>query len=814
MNKRITSLLLCFVMVLTMLATAVPALAAGPVKISMTADKAEASPGETITYTVTLGEVSRFDSMRFELSIPAGLTFVTGSGKLADNLRETLDCVDTAWTESTKIFYITLCSEGTGYTSSTPTELMKFQCKVDEGATGSLKIEFIMEPNDCYDSDYENFDVTKETPNITVVAAPKPATGITLNKSAITLDEGSFETLIATVTPSDTTDSVSWTSSNEAVATVDGTGKVTAVTRGTATITVKAGEKTASCVVTVACAHAHASNVPAEDSTCTVKGWDAYDKCDDCGAILTADGKIPYLALALHNYSDEVKKADALKTAGTCKDDAVYYYSCAVCGAVENNDAHTFLGDKDAANHTGGTYKLNQKEATCKEEGYTGDTYCTGCNVKLADGTDIGKSAHNPAGVWSHNETKHWKECTNVVGCGVKLNEADHSSTGANVATCQHKAVCDVCGTPYGELAAHDYATVWSHDDTNHWHACTVCGLQKDVTAHVFDQEVASDAFIATAATCTEKATYFKSCVCGAKGTETFAYGTALGHTEGSEWQSDADNHWHICSVAGCGTVIESSKAAHSATGTNVATCQHKAVCDVCGAEFGEYTAHDPATVLTGDATGHWYACRTAGCTERFGFAAHTPDRDEATETEAVTCSDCGYVITPALGHTHSLSKVDAVPATCTENGTIEHYKCEGCGKLFADDSASEELTADRIVTAATGHDYEWKIDKEATATEAGSKHKECKNCGDSKPAVEIPATGEPEDPVDPIDPVDPADPADPVDPADPEEPAKPEKPDTPQTGDSSHMILWVTLLLVSGGAVVGATVYSRKKKA
>ena len=42
----------------------------------------------------------------------------------------------------------------------------------------------------------------------------------------------------------------------------------------------------------------------------------------------------------------------------------------------------------------------------------------------------------------------------------------------------------------------------------------------------------------------------------------------------------------------------------------------------------------------------------------------------------------------------------------------------------------------------ATGHTYEWVIDKEATATEKGSKHEECKFCHDKKAAVEIPATG------------------------------------------------------------------------
>ena len=304
MNKRITSLLLCLVMIVSLLVTAVSVFAAGSVKFTMTSDKAKASPGDTITYTVTMGEVSRFDSLKYKLSIPEGLTFVAGSGKLADNLKETLNCVDTAWTESTKVFYITKCSDGIGYTSTTPTELMTFQCKVDDGATGSLKIEFIIEPNNCFDSDYDNIAFTTETPSITITAAPKPATSITLNKSELTLTAGESTSLTATVTPEGSTDAVVWSSSKTDVATVDATGKVTAVAPGEAIITATAGTKKATCTVKVEaapCTHNSLTPVPAKDSNCTEKGWDAYKKCDQCGKLFDMNGnllaEIPYRAL-------------------------------------------------------------------------------------------------------------------------------------------------------------------------------------------------------------------------------------------------------------------------------------------------------------------------------------------------------------------------------------------------------------------------------------------------------------------------------------------------------------------------------------
>ncbi len=85
-----------------------------------------------------------------------------------------------------------------------------------------------------------------------VVTVAVPIQSITLNKSELTLTKGQSETLVATLKPEDTSDNtVTWSSSNQTVATVDSNGKVTAVGGGKATITAKAGGKSASCVVTV-----------------------------------------------------------------------------------------------------------------------------------------------------------------------------------------------------------------------------------------------------------------------------------------------------------------------------------------------------------------------------------------------------------------------------------------------------------------------------------------------------------------------------------------------------------------------------------
>lgn len=90
-------------------------------------------------------------------------------------------------------------------------------------------------------------------------------------------------------------------------------------------------------------------------------------------------------------------------------------------------------------------------------------------------------------------------------------------------------------------------------------------------------------------------------------------------------------------------------------------------------------------------------------------------------------------------------------------------------------------------------HSFKWVIDKEPTATRKGSKHEECTVCGYKKAAVAIPAKGSTVKPSD--------------------QPDKSGKIASSNTGDSSDPVLWSALLFISGGAVIGTTVVSRKKK-
>lgn len=302
MNKRISSLLLCLAVIAVMLASAVPVSAAGSsCTYTVEADKTTAIPGDTITFTVYMQQTGTQTTLEAHLVIPSGLTFVDGSGALTSGIRETLgwDAVD--WTpDPSKIL------NGYGAIAYTGTEklaLMTFKCTVNsDAAPGNYTVDL----GDLVADDEETNpkeNISSVPAIIAVTAAPKPATGISLNKSELTLTAGDSDTgLTATVEPADSTDTVVWSTDKAAVATVDPTtGAVTAVAPGEAIITAKAGTKSATCTVTVTCAHSSLRPVAEKASNCTEKGWDAYKKCDLCGKLFDTDGnpiaEIPYRAL-------------------------------------------------------------------------------------------------------------------------------------------------------------------------------------------------------------------------------------------------------------------------------------------------------------------------------------------------------------------------------------------------------------------------------------------------------------------------------------------------------------------------------------
>ena len=544
MNKRITSLILCFVMVFAMLAAAVPALAAGSVDLKVTADKTEASPGDTITFTITLGPVSDMGSMQMDLVIPEGLTYVANSGKLADGLKETLGFDAADWTDATINVEgknrINGGASAADYSSDKDTVLATFQCTVNDDASGTLEVG---------------------------------------------LDNLEFYSC------------QTW-----------------------------------------------------EDHTAEYQ-------------VIKASVKVT--VHHTHVYDQEVATAEHLKTPATCTSPAVYYKSC-----------------------------------TCGENGTETFEY---------------------GGLGAHNWTP---------------------------ATCTGPKTCSVCQATEGD---------------------------------------------------------------------------PLGHTEGNEWKYDSDNHWHTCTVEGCGVVIESSKEAHTPDRAE-ATVNDPIKCSVCGYEIeaqlvavtniaatitapvlGATPDYTPTYVSTpsggvqfGEVT--WYKIKKEDYTGTYEDNWTEMASDETFTTEYYYSADMffrpedGYGISEDVtGTVNGKAHVDTYGSVYGEdpNGGDYAYLCIEFGPLHDADTEHFESDADNHWNNCANcdekqniapHAFEWIIDKEATATEKGSKHEECTVCGYAKASVDIPATGT-------------------------------EKTENPDTGDANNMLLWGALLLAGGLGVTGTAAYSKKRR-
>lgn len=217
-----------------------------------------------------------------------------------------------------------------------------------------------------------------------------------------------------------------------------------------------------------------------------------------------------------HTFDQKLKEVNGvstLKDKATCTTNAIYYKSCA-CGQVSTTetfeDKDTKLGHEYTKQIKDAKY-LKSQGSHCQEH----DAYwyaCSRCDVSAKDDENAQDKYYESAEVGNHVLSKDWNK-----------------------------------------------------DSNNHWHSCTVpgCNEVSDKGNHVYDQEVESSEYLATPATCMTPARYYKSCICGAKGTEAFAAtGSHLGHAyievknpqflrEKATNCKEHDTYWYVCSRCG-----------------------------------------------------------------------------------------------------------------------------------------------------------------------------------------------------------------------------------------------------------------------
>lgn len=217
-----------------------------------------------------------------------------------------------------------------------------------------------------------------------------------------------------------------------------------------------------------------------------------------------------------HTFDQKLKEVNGvstLKDKATCTTNAIYYKSCA-CGQVSTTetfeDKDTKLGHEYTKQIKDSKY-LKSQGSHCQEH----DVYwyaCSRCDVSAKDDENA--------------QDKYYESA---------------------------------------EVGNHVFSKDWHRDSNNHWHSCTVpgCNEVSDKGNHVYNQEVESSEYLATPATCMTPARYYKSCICGAKGTEAFAAtGSHLGHAyievknpqflrEKATNCKEHDTYWYVCSRCG-----------------------------------------------------------------------------------------------------------------------------------------------------------------------------------------------------------------------------------------------------------------------
>ena len=197
---------------------------------------------------------------------------------------------------------------------------------------------------------------------------------------------------------------------------------------------------------------------------------------------------------------------------------------------------------------------------------------------------------------------------------------------------------------------------------------------------------------------------------------------------------------------------------------------------------------------FTANGTNYTYTLQNdSGATSTLVTAVSGNGESVSINGQDLSTGGSATVAIPDSGRTDIVVKIGAKTYTLTilrDSGTGDGDYTHSYGsewKYDPDNHWHECSCGDKADKAV--HDFKWVVDKEATATQKGSKHEECKVCGYKKSAVEIPATGTPS------------------------EPGKPTGPDFPQTGDNSDMILWIALLYISGGVLTGVMVFDKRKR-
>lgn len=419
MKKRLVALVLCIVMMFSLVSVQAFADTGsdGSVSVTTTAKKVEVGKTFDVTIKVTPNGVAA-GAVNFTVALSAGLEYVSHQilVSMSDYMMSNYDV-------TTGVFGCAVTTNG----KSVAFNVLKLTLKAKDTNVGenSISLTNVTISNVAGDANL-NYATTVAPVTVTTSVPVVAVTSVTVSSKTLNLEVGQTRTLTATVTPDNATDkTVTWTSSNDKVATVvDGT--VAAVGEGTATITATAANgKKDTCKVTVKVpAHKHIPvAVPAQESTCMEKGWEAYYKCRACGAVVDENGnaaQIKYLPLAAHKLT-ETKAVPA-----TCTEDGTEaYWTCSVCKKM--------FADKDGKKEIKAPVKVaalghDIGEKTLETAGVAGSKLalysatCKTCDKKVY--TAMLEMPDNTLNVVAKQSDNSKKDFSKAVTFGVKASDS------------------------------------------------------------------------------------------------------------------------------------------------------------------------------------------------------------------------------------------------------------------------------------------------------------------------------------------------------------------------------------------------------
>ena len=256
---------------------------------------------------------------------------------------------------------------------------------------------------------------------------------------------------------------------------------------------------------------------------------------------------------------------------------------------------------------------------------------------------------------------------------------------------------------------------------------------------------------------------------------------------QSSDWESNETEHWQVCT---CGAVF--NKAAHSG---GKATCKAKAVCEICGKSYGsldpnshadlKHIAAKAATAAEEGNIAYWYC---DGCKKYFSDAAA---KTEIAKADTVTAKRSPQI---TAGDGAAVTQGEKKELTFTSDASFADFlrvELDGTAldeKNYTKREGSTIITLNRdfVATLSVGEHTLAIVSQHGTATAKFTVKAKPAQTATPQPTVTPQPTAQPQPTVQPV---------------------------SPRTGDTANLALWFALLIVSGGAAIGITVVSRKKK-